>query len=63
MSDLKGKEGLYIIPKSIDIPKTLGTKLVLKVEFYINGKYEKFEDRAEYKGQTYQRKKSEILSF
>lgn len=56
MNDLKGKEGLYIIPKSIDIPKTLGTKLGLKVEFYINGKYEKFEDRAEYKGQTYQRK-------
>lgn len=56
MNDLKGKEGLYIIPKSIDIPKNLGTKLGLKVEFYINGKNDKFEDRAEYKGQTYQRK-------
>lgn len=56
MTDLKGKEGLYMVPKSIDIPKTLGSKLGLKVEFYINGKFEKFDDREEYKGQVYQRK-------
>lgn len=56
MTDLRGKEGLYIIPKSIDIPKMLGTKLGLQVEFYINGKYEEFKDRTEYKGQIYQRK-------
>lgn len=56
MDELKGKEGLYIIPKSIDIPKILGTKLGMQVEFYINGKYEEFEDRIEYKGQIYQRK-------
>lgn len=56
MTDLKGKEALYTIPKSIDIPKTLGSNLGLKVEFYINEKYEQFKDREEYKGQIYQRK-------
>ncbi len=56
MSDTKGKEGLYIIPKSIDIPRTLSTKLGMQVEFYINGRQEEFEDRIEYKGQIYQRK-------
>lgn len=56
MTDLKGKEGLYIIPKSIDIPRALGSNLGLKVEFYINGKYEKFRDKEKYKGEIYQRK-------
>ena len=56
MANLKGKEGLYIIPKSIDIPKTLGENLGLKVEFYINGQFEKFKDRKKYKGEIYQRK-------
>ena len=53
MSDLKGKKGLYMIPKSIDIPKILGNKLGLDVEFYINGKLEKFEDRNEFTGKKY----------
>lgn len=56
MNDLKGKEGLYIIPKSIDIPKTLGKKLGLEVEFYINGNYEEFRDRVDYIGPIYKRK-------
>ncbi len=56
MANLKGKEGLYIIPKSIDIPKTLGENLGLKVEFYINGQFEEFKDRKKYKGEIYQRK-------
>ena len=54
MHNLKGKEGLYIIPKSIDIPKILGEKLGFKVEFFINGIYEEFEDREKYKGQIYE---------
>jgi len=56
MDNLKGKEGLYIIPKSIDIPKELCKKLGLKVGFYINGNYQIFEDREHYKGKIYQRK-------
>lgn len=56
ISNNKGKEGLYIIPKSIDIPEKLGRKLGLKVEFYINNKLEKFEDREEYAGEIYIRK-------
>lgn len=56
ISNLKGKEGLYIIPKSIDVPKALAKKLGLQVEFYINGEYEEFQDREEYKGEIYQRK-------
>ena len=56
INNLNGIEGLYIIPKSIDIPRELGKKLGLKVEFYINGKYEEFKDRQNYKGKTYQRK-------
>lgn len=56
MTDLKGKEALYTIPKSIDIPKTLGNNLGIKVEFYINEKCEEFKDREEFKGQIYQRK-------
>lgn len=56
ISNNKGKEGLYIIPKSIDIPEKLGSKLGLKVEFYINNKLEKFEDRKEYAGKIYSRK-------
>ena len=56
ISNNKGKEGLYIIPKSIDIPEKLGKKLGLKVEFYINNKLEKFEDREEYAGEIYIRK-------
>ncbi len=55
MTDLKAKEGLYIIPKSIDIPQILCVKLGLKIEFYINGKHENFEDRAKYNGQIYKR--------
>lgn len=56
ISNNKGKEGLYIIPKSIDIPEKLGKKLGLKVEFYINNKLEKFENREEYAGEIYIRK-------
>lgn len=56
MSNLKGKEGLYMIPKSIDIPNMLGSNLGLKVEFYINGEYEEFGDRGNYKGETYLRR-------
>lgn len=56
MPNLKGKEGLYIIPKSIDVPKTLGRNLGLQVKIYINGKCEEFKDRDDYKGQIYQRK-------
>lgn len=56
ISNNKGKEGLYIIPKSIDISEKLGRKLGLKVEFYINNKLEKFEDREEYDGEIYIRK-------
>ncbi len=56
MNDLKGKEALYTIPKSIDIPKRLGSNLGMKVEFYINERCEEFKDREEYKGQIYQRK-------
>lgn len=55
MTDLKGKEGLYIIPKSIDIPRTLGSNLGLQVKTYINGEYEKYKDRKDYKGKIYQR--------
>ncbi len=56
ISNNKGREGLYIIPKSIDIPEKLGKKLGLKVEFYINNKLEKFENREEYAGEIYIRK-------
>lgn len=56
ISNNKGKEGLYIIPKSIDIPEKLGRKVGLRVEFYINNKLEKFEDREEYAGEIYIRK-------
>ena len=56
MTDLKGKDGLYIIPKSIDIPRVLGRNLGLQVKIYINGKCEEFKDRDDYKGQIYQRK-------
>ncbi len=49
----EGKTGLYIIPKSIDIPVKIGKKLGLKVEFYINHRLEMFEDRKEYSGQVY----------
>lgn len=56
MNDSKGKEGLYTIPKSIDIPTTLANNLGLEVKFYINGKSEKFEDRESYTGKIYERK-------
>lgn len=56
ISNNKGKEGLYIIPKSIDIPNKLGSELGLKVEFYINGKIEDFKDRENFKGRIYIRK-------
>ncbi len=52
----EGKKGLYMIPKSIDIPYSIGNSLGLKVEFYINGKLENFEDRKEYQGNIYYRK-------
>lgn len=51
-----GKNGLYMIPKSIDVPLSIGTSLGLKVEFYINGKLDNFEDRNSYQGDIYYRK-------
>ena len=54
--DKKGIDGSYIILKSIDIPRNLGKKLGLQVVFYINGEYEEFEDRKNYKRKIYQRK-------
>lgn len=56
ISNNKGKEGLYTIPKSIDIPKKIGKELGLKVEFYINGEIEEFKDREKFKGKVYIRK-------
>lgn len=55
-SSEEGKNGLYMIPKSIDVPFSIGNSLGLKVEFYINGKLEKFEDRNSYQGDIYYRK-------
>lgn len=53
MSSLKGIEGLYIIPKSIDVPTSIAKELKLNIEFYINGKLEDFASRKYYKGEIY----------
>lgn len=53
MSSMEGKIGLYIIPKSIDIPIKVGNDLGLKVEFYVNHKLENFIDRKDYHGEIY----------
>ncbi len=56
LSSKDGKSGLYMIPKSIDVPTFIANSLGLQVEFYIDGKLEKFEDRNSYQGYVYKRK-------
>lgn len=53
MLSSKGIEALYMIPKSIDVPTKIANRLGIKIEFYINGKPEKFVSRKEYKGKIY----------
>lgn len=53
MSSSKGIEGLYIIPKSIDVPTSIAKKLKLNLAFYINDKLEDFSARSSYKGEIY----------
>lgn len=55
-SSKDGKIGLYMIPKSIDVPISIASSLGLQVEFYIDGKLEEFEDRNSYQGYVYKRK-------
>lgn len=56
LSSPDGKKGLYMIPKSIDVPFSIGTSLGLKVEFYNNKKLEEFLDRDSYHGYIYSRR-------
>lgn len=53
VTDKFDNSAFYIIPKSIDIPVIIGNKIDLDIEFYINGKIEKFEDRSNYTGYVY----------
>ena len=50
LSSLKGLEGLYIIPKSIDVPKNIANKLGMQIKFYINNQEEDFASRYNYTG-------------
>lgn len=53
LSSRKGIEGLYIIPKSIDVPQNIANRLGIQIKFYINGKEENFADRLNYTGEIY----------
>lgn len=60
MTSLKGKEGIYMIPKTIDVPMMLVEKLGLNIQFFINGIIEDFADRIAYKGEIYKREEKGI---
>lgn len=60
MTSLQGKEGIYMIPKTIDVPIILAEKLELNISFFINGKTEDFTDRDDYKGKIYKRTEKKI---
>ena len=53
LSSSKGIEGLYIIPKSIDVPKSIANRLGIQIKFYINDQEEDFSSRSDYTGEIY----------
>lgn len=60
MISLQGKEGIYMIPKTIDVPIMLAEKLGLNIQFFINGVIEEFIDRNDYKGKIYKREEKDV---